>query len=297
MFLQSLGKYLEYPICVISIFIKLALYFCVLLLDISTKPAEYLVSYRSDEQEKWVAFGQRDTSRNGLGDSERQHEASQSVAEANKRKINSGNKYGTDHFDEAKTRHWIEETNVKDIKSDVKEPSTSRAEVIHTIGSVEGENHITTLTVCPCGPDSVQAPISSTLSVFIPSTFSASMPTNITAQLSAPVHHPFQCSLCNRSFSQKGSLNRHMRSHLGIRPFPCPCCPMTFSRQYRVMEHMRLVFQSVVRVEEQVLVSVSRFPVDFNVEPSVLLKVYRTVQEKQPVLFHVLPCEFDVAVY
>ncbi|TKS69908.1 DNA damage-induced apoptosis suppressor protein [Collichthys lucidus] len=48
------------------------------------------------------------------------------------------------------------------------------------------------------------------------------------------------CSLCVRSFSQRGSLNRHVRSHLGVRPFSCPRCPMTFSRQYRVSEHMRV---------------------------------------------------------
>lgn len=52
--------------------------------------------------------------------------------------------------------------------------------------------------------------------------------------------HLFQCSLCERSFSQRGSLNRHLRRHLGLRPFSCPCCPMTFSRQYRVTEHMRV---------------------------------------------------------
>uniref|UniRef100_A0AAV2LP95 C2H2-type domain-containing protein n=1 Tax=Knipowitschia caucasica TaxID=637954 RepID=A0AAV2LP95_KNICA len=52
-----------------------------------------------------------------------------------------------------------------------------------------------------------------------------------------PVH---KCSLCERSFSQRGSLNRHVKSHLGVRPFPCPQCPMSFSRQYRVTEHMRV---------------------------------------------------------
>ncbi|XP_049574299.1 hypermethylated in cancer 2 protein-like [Syngnathus scovelli] len=55
-----------------------------------------------------------------------------------------------------------------------------------------------------------------------------------------PARRPFQCLLCTHSFSQRGTLNRHMRTHLGVRPFPCPRCPMTFSRQYRVTEHMRV---------------------------------------------------------
>ena len=49
------------------------------------------------------------------------------------------------------------------------------------------------------------------------------------------------------------------------------------------------VFQGAMRVEEQVLVCVCRFLVEFNVEPSILLKVYGTVQKRQPVLFQVLP--------
>ena len=56
-------------------------------------------------------------------------------------------------------------------------------------------------------------------------------------------------------------------------------------------ENSQLEFQRVVRVEEQVLVCVSRFRLDSNVETSYLLKVYRTVQERQPVLFHIPPCE------
>ena len=64
-----------------------------------------------------------------------------------------------------------------------------------------------------------------------------------------------------------------------------------------VSENSQLVLQRVVRVEEQVPVCVRGFPVDFNVEPSVLLKVYCTVQERQPVLFDILPCECNIAVY
>lgn len=175
----------------------------VLLLDISAKPAELLVAN---------AFGRKETFGNGLGYKDREHwNKATSVAS------------------------WVGGTNVEERTS----VGSREAEVIHKAGV---ENQAATLTDCSphSVPDSVQASMSSTLSVCIPSTLSASVPTNVSAHLSNPVHHPFQCSLCDRSFSQRGSLNRHVRSHLGVRPFPCPRCPMTFSRQYRVTEHMRV---------------------------------------------------------
>ncbi|XP_051236125.1 uncharacterized protein LOC127352058 [Dicentrarchus labrax] len=194
----------------------------VLLLDISAKPAELLVSYkhRSDEGEKWVALSQKDTCGNGYGNNDREQRNEAASAA------------GVD-----KPKSWVGETNVEERKIVSKEKNRPGAEVVH-----KGENQTITWTACspPSVPDSVQASVSSSLSVCIPSTLSASMPTNISAHLSTPVHHPFQCSLCERSFSQRGSLNRHVRSHLGVRPFPCPRCPMTFSRQYRVTEHMRV---------------------------------------------------------
>lgn len=209
----------------------------ILLLDISTKPAELLLSYRSDKQEEWVAFTQKQTSENGIQHNDRHHEATL-VEAVCKRKKQDGIKFGADSFDEAETKLWGGETNVENMKSAGKDPTRLGAKA----GGKDGEDQAAILTVCsPLSvPDTVKASIPSTLSFCIPSSLSTNMPTNISPQLSTPVHHPFKCTLCYRSFSQRGSLNRHVRSHLGIRPFPCPRCPMTFSRQYRVMEHMRV---------------------------------------------------------
>lgn len=162
----------------------------VVLLDISTKSPELLVSCTSDKTGPWLAFGQEDTSRKGLENIAGQEAEGQNTAS----------------------------------------------------GSSNSENPPPALTICSSSdvPDYVGASSSSTLSVCMPSAVPVSVPTNVSEQLSAPLHHPFQCSMCERSFSQRGSLNRHVRSHLGIRPFPCPRCPMTFSRQYRVTEHMRV---------------------------------------------------------
>ncbi|XP_044201839.1 uncharacterized protein LOC122978853 isoform X2 [Thunnus albacares] len=221
----------------------------VLLLDISNKPAELLVSYKHRPGEGEKGVGKQDTNGTEVGNNDREQQSETTfVAGVGKGEI--GVQFETDSFDEAKTKFGVREINIKERKAVGKDQSRPGAEVIHKAGSLdieevssarEGEK-TSTLTVCttPSVSDSVQASMSSTLSVCIPSTLSASMPTNISAHLSTPVHHPFQCSLCDRSFSQRGSLNRHVRSHLGVRPFPCPRCPMTFSRQYRVTEHMRV---------------------------------------------------------
>lgn len=171
----------------------------VLLLDISTKPPELLISYRCDEQGDWAPLGQGDAAETVAGSSE----------------------------DGPVDRN----VHVKPID---KTSATPRDQVKD---QDDGENS-PPRCVPSCVPDSLHAPTSPTSPFCIPSAISANMPTIVSPQLSN--HHPFQCSMCHRSFSQRGSLNRHMRSHLGIRPFPCPRCPMTFSRQYRVSEHMRV---------------------------------------------------------
>ncbi|XP_063737811.1 uncharacterized protein LOC134863300 isoform X2 [Eleginops maclovinus] len=200
----------------------------ILLLDISTKPAEFLFA-NSSRQKETFGNGFRKNTRDKLSEAT-------SVA-------------GVD------SKYWVGETNVKESKSVGKDQSRPRIEVIHP-SAVEkrvsthkdGDKKTPALTICspPNVQDSVQASMSSILSGCIPSFRSTSMPTTISARVSNPVHHPFQCSMCDRSFSQRGSLNRHVRSHLGVRPFPCPRCPMTFSRQYRVTEHMRVHQRCVI---------------------------------------------------
>ncbi|XP_068430984.1 uncharacterized protein [Clinocottus analis] len=199
----------------------------VLLLDITTKPAELLLANAFDRQE---------TFENVNNDQEPWNEVTSAA--------------GVD------TKCWVGKNNVEGRKCVSTTQRRPVAEVIHTTGVVEGvsnpidiENQATTLTVC--SPPSVQAAVSSTSSACIPSSLSASLATNVPAHLSNPVQHSFQCSLCDRSFSQRGSLNRHVRSHLGVRPFPCPRCPMTFSRQYRVTEHMRVHQRCVLWSDSQ----------------------------------------------
>nr|XP_020445475.1 uncharacterized protein LOC109954473 isoform X2 [Monopterus albus] len=221
----------------------------VLLLDISTKPVELLMSYkhRSDQEEKAVVFNKNDTFGTGIrNNNSKERNAETSVAAVDKRKTRAETTFGAKSV--AETESWVRETNVEERKLRGKDQSNLGAETINKTGVLEvssyqeDENQASALTACTLLsiPGSLQSTMSSPLSVCIPSTLSASMPTNISAHLSSPVHQPFQCSLCERSFSQRGSLNRHVRSHLGVRPFPCPRCPMTFSRQYRVTEHMRV---------------------------------------------------------
>ncbi|XP_058486241.1 uncharacterized protein LOC131460023 [Solea solea] len=195
----------------------------VLLLDISAKPAELLVSYkhRADEGEK-------------TNDREQRNE----VDEANNRRTPA--KLGSESFVEGKTKPWDAETKrERDAVSKYQIDIIPGPDVTHNTGLTEKVSDPETVCSRPGVPDSLQDLMSSHSSVCIPSALSASMPRNISTHLSTPLH-PFQCFLCDRSFSQRGSLNRHVRSHLGVRPFPCPCCPMTFSRQYRVTEHMRV---------------------------------------------------------
>ena len=55
---------------------------------------------------------------------------------------------------------------------------------------------------------------------------------------------PFKCNVCDKSFSQKGSMSTHMASiHEGKKVFKCKVCEKTFSQKSIMIRHMSSVHE------------------------------------------------------
>ena len=50
---------------------------------------------------------------------------------------------------------------------------------------------------------------------------------------------PYKCAHCERTFSDKGACNSHMRTHTGEERDACPICGLVFSKKQKLKYHMR----------------------------------------------------------
>jgi len=51
---------------------------------------------------------------------------------------------------------------------------------------------------------------------------------------------PFVCTVCDKQFSRKGSLKRHKRMHSGEKPFVCTVCDKRFTEKGSLKTHKQL---------------------------------------------------------
>ena len=52
-------------------------------------------------------------------------------------------------------------------------------------------------------------------------------------------YRPFKCTECDRTFSERKTMAEHLRTHTGERPFLCTFCPKTFKRVSELNHHIR----------------------------------------------------------
>lgn len=67
---------------------------------------------------------------------------------------------------------------------------------------------------------------------------------NVVDSLEQRIHarslRTFDCSICSKVFSQKASLDNHLRTHTGVKPFTCNFCCKSFTQRASLDNHRRI---------------------------------------------------------
>ncbi|XP_035209076.1 gastrula zinc finger protein XlCGF7.1-like [Stegodyphus dumicola] len=70
-------------------------------------------------------------------------------------------------------------------------------------------------------------------------TFLSSDDHHLLQQVQHPGSHAYTCQVCQKIFSLKGNLHRHLKIHTGERAFSCTVCSKGFIREDNLRTHMR----------------------------------------------------------